>query len=234
MNAKDISKKLTSQGYVKYNLRLSNFVSDTESMNKVQMYFSSLPVDPYSLGNRYREYTQFRFSPKLEFGIYEEYSQSKEYNPVTGGIIREYPQISHEIINTTLVQDIIKHDNEIVEQIKDFPKVEDMMCGVHFFRYKATENSPAYSSPSWLHRDDEDIVFVHLINISENIIGGDNIIASSKENIECVLRLNKPLDTFIVNHLKLHAVTPMSMSDEEQSNDFVFRDIILVTFQKRI
>ncbi|MFU2318743.1 hypothetical protein [Rahnella sp. PCH160] len=30
--------------------------------------------------------------------------------------------------------------------------------------YEAQCGSPAYSSPVWLHKDDEDVVFVHLIH----------------------------------------------------------------------
>ncbi|WP_234257490.1 2OG-Fe dioxygenase family protein [Pectobacterium sp. IFB5596] len=63
----------------------------------------------------------------------------------------------------------------------------------------------------WLHKDDEDIVFVHLINVSSNMLGGDSLIASHPRGIERVLRLEQLFDTLVVNHDKLHAVTPVNM-----------------------
>jgi hypothetical protein len=83
-----------------------------------------------------------------------------------------------------------------------------------------------------LHKDDENVVFVHLINCSENIIGGDNVIATDAKHMERVIRLERTFDTLVVNHNKLHAVTPVGCRGTNP-NDVSTRDIILVTFQRK-
>lgn len=234
MSEKMIAAELVSNGYVKYNMEedlLNNF--DQQEFQVLKQHYQTLKIDPYSKGNRYRSYIQFRNTPELKFGFFEPYFQTKAYNPITGGVVREYPPISDEVLETQLFRQIIQHDLNVVNHIDSLPPVTEMMCGIHCFRYMSNNHMPAYSSPSWLHRDDENIVFIHLVNRSPDIVGGDNVIAESTENIEKVISLDNPMDTLVVNHLKLHAVTPMAAPDHYQTDDFVFRDIILVTFQTR-
>jgi hypothetical protein len=106
-----------------------------------------------------------------------------------------------------------------------------MQIWVHLFRYKATVNSPAFSSPMWLHKDDEDVVFVHLIDRSKDMIGGDSLIAPDSKHIERVIKLENRFDTLVVNHQKFHAVTPVGLK-ENSKEKFSTRDVILVTFQQ--
>lgn len=194
-------------------------------------FLSNLILDPYSNGNRYRAYAQcqYRTPDDLNFGFFHAYQQTEAYNPDTGGIVREYPLIKNEILANPLFRKILMDDIHFVHQYESIGHPSDLSIGVHLFRYKATNASPAYSSPIWLHRDDEDVVFVHLVNRSEKLLGGDNVIAVDSKSIETIFRLENPLDTFVVNHKKLHAITPIWHSDP---NGFSFRDIILVTFQR--
>jgi len=74
-------------------------------------------------------------------------------------------------------------------------------------------------------------VFVHLIHASDNMLGGDNLIAPNPKNIERVLRLEALFDTLVVNHDKYHAVTPIGC---RQPGETALRDIILVTFQRTV
>lgn len=193
-------------------------------------YLSDLILDPYSNGNRFRAYAQcqFREPDELTFGHFHAYQQTKEYNPDTGGVIREYPLIKKDILSNPLFINVIKDDIAFVKQYHLIGHPSELSIGIHLFRYKATFGSPAYSSPIWLHRDDEDVVFVHLIDRSDTLMGGDNIIAVDGKSIETVFRLENPLDTFVVNHKKYHAITPIGHQDKE---GFSYRDIILVTFQ---
>lgn len=209
-----------------------HYDADTEHLNDLrEQYEHHLVLDPYSLGNRYRAYAQCRFDETgiLEFGQFHPYQQTKAYNPDTGGVVREYPLIRQAVLSNPLFNHLIKQDIQFVKEYGCIDHPSLLSIGVHLFRYKATYNQPAYSSPIWLHRDDEDVVFVHLINRSENLLGGDNIIAPDNKSIEIVFRLNHALDTFVVNHNKYHAITPIGHSTVD---GFSFRDIILVTFQR--
>jgi len=204
------------------------FLSDLEQL---KLAYGNLTLDPYSPGNRWRGYAQCRRNAKgeLSFGHFKEYKQTKKYNPDTGGIVRHYPLLPENITANRLMQAILQDDIAFVEAYERIGPLEELTVGIHLFRYEAQFDAPAYSSPVWLHKDDENVVFVHLIHASANMLGGDNLIAPNPKNIERVLRLETLFDTLVVNHDKYHAVTPIGC---RQPGETALRDIILVTFQR--
>ncbi|MGC1497615.1 MAG: 2OG-Fe dioxygenase family protein [Sulfitobacter sp.] len=235
MSEHSIATALHDGGYARYNPATFGAAFDkADEADQIKAYFGDLALDPYSKGNRFRAYAQFKSEGgELVFGKFEDYLQTKKYNPVTGGIIRDYPPISPDILQTETMQKLLEQDIEICRQLPGIPPLDEMMNGIHFFRYRADVDTPAYSSPAWLHRDDETVVFLHLIDRSADLLGGDNIIATSGADIETVLSLDSFLDTLVVNQKKLHAVTPMGTPSHYKPGEFVYRDIILVTFQVR-
>ncbi|MDE9481566.1 2OG-Fe dioxygenase family protein [Xenorhabdus bovienii] len=233
----DYIKHLTSEGYAyipgEYYKALNKIYGSGERdyLQELKNGYNNLILDPYSLGNRWRGYAQFRRleDGTLIFGHFTPYKQTKKYNPDTGDIVRNYPLLPNSITENAILQSLLKDDIIFVEKYGKIGNLEDLTLGIHLFRYQAKFDSPAYSSPVWLHKDDEDVVFVHLINASFNMLGGDSIIASNPKKIEKVLRLEKPFDTLVVNHDKYHAVTPVGCSI---NGEIAIRDIILVTFHK--
>ncbi|WP_254446291.1 3(1)-hydroxy-L-isoleucine 4-dioxygenase HilB [Pantoea sp. CCBC3-3-1] len=205
-----------------------SFVNELETFKKG---FEELTLDPYSPGNRWRGYAQCQKNDKGEmlFGKFTPYKQTKAYNPDTGGIVRDYPLLPENITNNRLLQALLEDDFRLVEAYERFAPLESLTVGIHLFRYEAAVDAPAYSSPVWLHKDDEDVVFVHLVNASPNMLGGDSLIASHPRCIERVLRLEHLFDTLVVNHDKLHAVTPVGTRED---SGVAQRDIVLITFQR--
>ncbi|MBV4365112.1 2OG-Fe dioxygenase family protein [Erwinia sp. BNK-24-b] len=234
MEINHIVQDLQGTGHAKFNLQnFEDFIIQDEELKLLKSRFPEMPLDTYSEGNRLRNYIQVAYqNDTLRYGKFEPYQQTKRYNPVTGGVVRDYQNISEEILNTRLFNEIVQKDIDIVKNIDDMPPVEELMIGVHFFRYNAGKE-PAYSSPSWLHKDDEDVVFMHLVDVSADLVGGESIIAKHPKKIDRVLRMRKTFDTLVVNHRCFHAVTPMSVPEEYDERNFLHRDIILVTFQKR-
>lgn len=203
---------------------------------QLEAEFGNLELDPYSRGNRYRKYAQLRIDPQstdFEYGIFEPYQQTAKYNADTGGIVREYSLIGEKLQQNRMLAEILKSD---INFVRAYSRLEgdpsEFMVGLHLFRYLAYRDDPAYSSPNWLHKDDENVVFVHLVGRSGNIVGGDNVIAPDAKRFETVLSLRDTFDTLVVNHDKLHAVTPVGTNS---ANAVVpaRRDILLVTFQTR-
>ncbi|MCP1440731.1 hypothetical protein J3D56_004167 [Erwinia persicina] len=234
MEIDNIVQDLQGQGYAKFNLKnFTDFTIAEDELKILKANFADMPLDTYSEGNRLRNYIQVAWqNNEVTYGKFEPYQQTKRYNPVTGGVVRDYQNIGAEILKTALFNKIVKTDIDIVKNIEDMPPVEELMIGVHLFRYNAGKE-PAYSSPAWLHKDDEDVVFMHLVDVSEDLVGGESIIAKHPKRIDRVLRMKKTFDTLVVNHRCFHAVTPMSVPEEYDDNAFLHRDIILVTFQKR-
>lgn len=203
---------------------------------RLESAFGDLTLDPYSPGNRYRGYAQLRVekgSADFEYGLFEAYLQTEKYNADTGGVVRSYPLISDELQKNDLLAQVLRSD---ITFMRSYGRIaadpSELMVGLHLFRYLAYPGDPAYSSPNWLHKDDENVVFVHLVGLSGNSLGGDSVIAPDAKHFEDVLRLTDVLDTVVVNHDKLHAVTPVGASG---TNPVVpaRRDILLVTFQVR-
>lgn len=211
--------------------RQEQFLADLENM---KLAYYGLALDPYSPGRRFRAYAQCRRDEhqRLCFGHFTPYLQTAKYNPDTGGIIRSYPMLSDALINNPILHTLLHDDIRFIESYQKVGSPDALTIGIHFFRYQATPDMPAYSSPVWLHKDDEDVVFVHLIDHSPNMLGGDSLIAGNPKCIERVLKLESLFDTLVVNHDKYHAVTPVGCRQEGES-DVSTRDIILVTFQRR-
>lgn len=234
MNSQAVALQLTEQGFCKYNLFSSQkFTPNQSEVERLVDSYPSMALDPYSSGNRLRAYIQVRVNGEvLTFGKFEAYQQSLKYNPVTGGTVRDYPSIDPHILASEVFQRMLLQDIEVVRAIRGIPAPELLMIGVHLFRYRAGQR-PAYSSPAWLHRDDENIVFVHLIDRSPELIGGDNVIAKNAREIDRVIRLEQRWDTLLVDHQCLHAVTPMAAPEWFREHEYVHRDVILVTFQSR-
>ncbi len=204
-------------------------------IDKIIQHYNKLTLDPYSPGNRLRAYAQCRIngSNDLTFGHFEAYFQTKSYNPDTGDVVRSYPMIPADVLDNPVFRLLITDDIRFVRKYGEIGDPGETIIGIHLFRYLATPDAPAFSSPVWLHRDDEDVVFIHLLSLSKNAMGGDNIIATDGRHMERVMRLEEPLDTFVVNHAKLHAVTPIWCKDVAGKELQCNRDIILVTFQRR-
>ncbi|KAE9547475.1 hypothetical protein FO519_009314 [Halicephalobus sp. NKZ332] len=127
------------------------------------------------------------------------------------------------------MREILKKDIEIARESGIVTFDDGLEMGLHQIRYTAKEGEPAYSSPLWLHRDDEPLVFVHLFNLTENSLGGDNLIASDHKTITNLIRLTSPLETLLLTKKPYHAVTPLGSGDENPA----YRDILLVTFMNK-
>lgn len=232
----DYVSDLTSNGWAfipgKYYMgRFALNFSEEGWKDALKFAYADLVRDPYSPGNRFRSYMQFSvINNEVVFGNYYDYQQTKEYNPDTGGVVRSYPKIHPALLADPVFYSLIESDLAFA---KNYPKLGafgDVDMGIHLFRYKATVDEPSFSSPIWLHKDDEDLVFVHHLRTSPGALGGDNLIAPNGRHIEKVLSLKSHLDTLVVDHQKFHAVTPLGAVSVEP----VFRDVILVTFQQRV
>jgi hypothetical protein len=157
------------------------------------------------------------------------YSQKYEDNPDAEGKERIFQPISEDLINMPLWQKIIFSDLEIAKAIGEVKFDKKVEIGFHQVRYAPTPNEMSYSSPPWLHRDTEPTVFIHLINLTSNALGGENIIAFDPKptSYHRMIKLVDPLDTLLVNRKHFHSVVPLAV----ERGQVAYRDILLVTFK---
>lgn len=165
------------------------------------------------------------------------YVQSPEYNSDLGGVVRNIPLMDEKVFSLGVLQKVIWKDIAIAREMNILPFEEKIKIGLHQVRYNPTKGNTSYSSPPGLHKDDEDIVFIHIVNVSSNLVGGENIICDSafpkinKNGLPPFLahiNLTEPMEAICVTKKYFHQVFPMSVS----SGKSAYRDILLVTFEK--
>lgn len=173
---------------------------------------------------------------KIEWNVYEKkifipenqaYYQTAASNQVDGGYVRQFKTLNKEVLTIPIIKSILSKNLALIKSYQPLCNLENLTIGMHFIRYRANENMASYSSPDWLHKDDEPLVFVHLINLSKSALGGDNLIADSdSKKIKRVIRLENDMETIVINKNVYHAVTPLG-----SKKGIAVRDVMLFTVE---
>jgi len=155
------------------------------------------------------------------------YYQTPQSNKVDGGHVRQFKGMHAKVLEIPIVKSIITKNLKMLRHYQPLKMDKYLTVGLHFIRYEVSESGASYSSPDWLHQDDEPLVFIHLIHLSRYALGGDNLIAdSSSQKITHVVRLENEIDTLVLNKNVYHAVTPLGSRKGVAS-----RDVILFTVE---
>lgn len=155
------------------------------------------------------------------------YFQTAQSNRVDGGKIRQFKVMPRRVLEIPIIHSIISRNIQLIRHYAPLQSDTFLTFGMHFIRYQAHENGASYSSPDWLHKDDEPLVFIHLVNLSKNALGGDNLIADSREQkVTHVVRLEDDIDTLVLSKNVYHAVTPLG-----SRKGISARDVILFTVE---
>ncbi|KUM45043.1 2OG-Fe dioxygenase family protein [Pseudomonas sp. EpS/L25] len=197
-----------------------------------QFYAQQVTEDPYAPGVRDRAMIKLVFNPyslKLSVSNTQNYFQSYGANETDGGKVRVFPPLSESIVDDPLFLTVLRKDAELMREYCNRMGKDELNLSIHLIRYKSIEGGASYSSPVWLHLDDEPLVFIHLINLTENALGADNVISEMDNKPKHVLRLTKPLDTLIVDTMKKHAVTPLG-----STGGVAYRDVMLVNLEAEV
>ncbi|WP_375509042.1 2OG-Fe dioxygenase family protein [uncultured Caballeronia sp.] len=194
-------------------------------------YESQLRPDPYA-SVRDRGMIKLiydRPSQQVRKNENQNYFQSYSANDSDGGRVRVFAPISDELVTDSVFLHILKGDAHYINKYCHRAGVDILNISVHFIRYRAEEGYASFSSPVWLHLDDEPLVLIHLIDLTPNAIGADSVISGMDSKPTNVLRLQKPFDTLIVDRTKKHAVTPLG-----SSHGTSYRDVMLVNVEAEV
>lgn len=219
------------QGYLIKNREEYEIDLDAIEVKQLKDQFNYLEKDK-SPGSRYRAYLKLiwnKESDLLSVAEDQTYYQTYLSNKQDGGKIREFQMLNPNILKNKIFKKITEDNLKFIGDCSEYLYLDKLIVGVHFIRYQVEKDEVAFSSPQWLHIDDEPLVFIHLINLSNNMIGGDNVIASRTSEIKGVIRLTHFMDTLLLNQMVRHAVTPMGSTE-----GVAMRDIILFTVEPTI
>ncbi len=213
-NLIDSSKYITSE-------------KDIESLSTLMEMFEE-NIRPDGVRNRaYLKLLWNRSLDKIRLANNQAYFQSAHSNVADGGKVRHFSVMDKRILELPIMKNIIHANLKIIKDFEFLKHYQELVLGLHFIQYKVDKYGASYSSPDSLHIDDEPLVFVHLLHLTPNAWGGDNLIADiNTKKITNVVRLEKPLETIILTRDYYHAVTALGAREGQAQ-----RDILLFTVE---
>lgn len=210
----------------------SDYYLDEVNFSSVHDLKKIYDVDLQNDGSDFRQRAYLKIEwdaarQTMQVPVNQAYYQTAASNQVDGGQIRQFKTLNKDILSIPIIRSILSKNLALIKTYQPLCDLQNFTIGMHFIRYKAGESMASYSSPDWLHKDDEPLVFVHLINLSKSALGGDNLIAdSNSKKIERVIRLENDMETIVINKNVYHAVTPLG-----SKKGIAVRDVMLFTVE---
>jgi hypothetical protein len=154
--------------------------------------------------------------------------QSRDYNPLNGGIERWFDPVKDAIADGASMQTILRFCHDLFGQ-GDNGRKDHWHVEIHQFRIEARQGQEGRPTPEGMHRDGVDYVLVLLVN-RDNIASGVTSVHDTSGKELGSFTLTHPLDAALVDdHRVMHGVTPVEPLDPAQPGH---RDVLVVTFRR--
>ena len=196
--------------------------------------WDELGVDTYMAdGGRYR---RRRFACYRAAGEtilrkpHQPHYQSRDYNPLNGGIERWFEPIIDEIGEHPALKAILAVCRELFDRLTPAAlRPASWHVETHQFRIEAHAGAEGRPTPEGMHRDGVDWVLVLLVG-RVNIDSGETSIADLAHCPLGSFTLAEPLDSAITDDNRVyHGVTPVRPLDPARPGH---RDVLVVTFRR--
>lgn len=205
--------------------------SSVEAFADFARSWNRLGEDRYMAdGGRYRRrrHAAFAVGPGgIVRKAHQPHYQSRDYNPLNGGIERWFEPIEPGVADSPALQGVLGFADRVFTPLSGREGAE-WHVEVHQFRIEAAAGLVGLPTPEGLHRDGVDWVVAMLVarvNVAEGVT---KIHAPDGREIGAFC-LAEPLDAALADdHRVLHAVTPIVPVDESRP---AWRDVLVVTFK---
>jgi len=170
-----------------------------------QPFFQDLPVDPYMRGKyRSRRLSRFTFSgDKLIKLPHGHLFQSKNYNPLSGDIKREFAELDDALVELDIFKNLIL---AFTNSCKLHPEAE---IGIHQIRTTCSPNNLGNPAPEGIHQDGTDFIGIFSVG-RDNIQGGETHLYAGKKEKPVFNKILQPGELIVVNdHDFFHFTTPI-------------------------
>jgi hypothetical protein len=188
--AREVSRMLTSLITKDFNCLASYALEavTSVSLDKLKQFFVDLPVDPYLEGNyRFRRLSHFQVSNDRLIKLpHSRLFQPKEYNPLLGDVVREYPELDDKLIALKDFQRIALEFFEFCKLCSTFNEI-----GVHQIRTTATYQQVGNPAPEGIHRDGVDLVGIFCVS-RDRIEEGETHLYKSKNDSPVFAKILNP------------------------------------------
>ncbi|HTT80393.1 MAG TPA: 2OG-Fe dioxygenase family protein [Stellaceae bacterium] len=196
--------------------------------------WDDLGVDAFMAdGGRYRRRRFACFRATTE-GIvrkpHQPHYQSRDYNPVNGGIERWFEPVADAIAGHPAMRAVLAACHRLFERLTAAAARPPVWhVEVHQFRIEARTGAAGRPTPEGMHRDGVDWVLVLLVN-RVNIASGETSIADLAKRPLGSFTLTLPLDAAVTDDNRVyHGVTPVTPVDPARPGH---RDVLVVTFRR--
>lgn len=192
--------------------------------------WDDLGLDTYMAdGGRYRKRRHAVFGAAPGGPIrrlpHQPHYQSRDYNPLNGGIERWFEPVVPEVGESRSMRSILALCRDLADRLTP-GQAWHIEC--HQFRIEARADSEGRPTPEGSHRDGVDHVLVLLVG-RDNVREGVTTVAAPDGRELGSFTLVRPLDAALVDDLRvLHGVTPITPEDPARPGH---RDVLVVTFR---
>ena len=200
-------------------------------LHEFQGYWDRLPRDPYlppEFGTRLRRHGRFEFDTavgKFSPLAAQPYFQSRETNPVMGGMQRSFEPLLPEAATHPVLHAILQHSATV------FPLHENArwLVNTHFIRIPTTLGAKGCPCPEGIHNDGFEYISIHLIQ-RHRIKGALTRLFHNDQRPLATVNLQHPLDALFADDRKVLHYTDDFTPDETADG---FRDTLLVSYERR-
>jgi hypothetical protein len=194
--------------------------------------WDDMPVDTYMAdGGRYRRRRHAVYAVSNDGSIerqpHQPHYQSRDYNPLHGGIERWFAPIEPAIGAGPSLRTILDFCRGLFGSLA--PAVGRWRAELHQFRIEARPGEAGRPTPEGMHRDGVDYVLVLLVQ-RRNIRRGTTTIHDLEGKRLGSFTLAAPFDAALVHDARVyHGVTPVEPVDPALP---AYRDVLVVTFRR--
>jgi hypothetical protein len=196
--------------------------------------WNDLGVDAYMAdGGRYRRrrFAALRAGPAgIARKPHQPHYQSRDYNPLNGGIERWFEPVTEAIATHPALTAILRTCHLLFDRMTpEAVRPEAWHVEIHQFRIEARPGEDGQPTPEGLHRDGVDWVLVLMVR-RENVASGETTIYDLGKRPLGSFTLTQPLDAAWVDDSRVyHGVTAVTPIDPARP---AYRDVLVVTFRR--
>ena len=197
--------------------------------------WNDLGLDRYMAdGGRYRKRRHATFSVRsgrVERKPHQPHYQSRDYNPLNGGVERWFQPVTDETGAHPVLRAILAACDALFTHLTPKEVLPSAWhVELHQFRIEARSGEAAEPTPEGLHRDGVDWVLVLLVS-RVNVASGETSIHDLQQHLLGSFTLSEPLDAALVDDGRVyHGVTAVRPVEPDRP---AYRDVLVVTFRRR-
>lgn len=195
--------------------------------------WNDLPHDGYMAdGGRYRRRRHATFAVSrgghIERRPHQPHYQSRDYNPLNGGVVRWFEPIEDRIGAGPTMTAVLRCSAQVFDALAP-AEVANWHVEVHQFRIEAVGEAAGNPTPEGRHQDGVDYALVLMVR-RQNIASGTTTLHTVDGQDLGSFTLEQAFDTVMLDDARvLHGVTPVRALDPAQP---AYRDVMVVTFRR--